>query len=138
MSQIIEHEGVVTGLEGKKAFIKIEQTSACSGCHAKTFCTASDKTEKIIEAVAVDDTLQQGDIVVVYGQKSIGVVAVLIAYVIPFILIILALFIFSRFIDSEFFVGTLSLSMLLPYFLVLRSFRNKIQAKFRFYASKKE
>ena len=138
MKDIIEHEGEVTEISGHKVFVKIEQTSACSGCHAKTFCTASDKTEKIIEAVAVDDTLQQGDIVVVYGQKSIGVVAVLIAYVIPFILIILALFIFSRFIDSEFFVGTLSLSMLLTYFLVLRSFRNKIQAKFRFYASKKE
>ncbi len=55
MSQIIEHEGVVTGLEGKKAFIKIEQTSACSGCHAKTFCTASDKTEKIEEKLRMTE-----------------------------------------------------------------------------------
>ena len=138
MSQIIEHEGVVTGLEGKKAFIKIEQTSACSGCHAKTFCTASDKTEKIIEATVVDNSLQLGDIAVVYGQKSIGVVAVLLAYVFPFCIIILSLFIFNFFLDSELLVGTLSLSVLLPYLLFLLFFRKKINAKFHFYASKKE
>lgn len=137
MSQIIEHEGVVTEIKGGKVFVTIEQTSACSSCHAKSICTASDKADKVIEASMVDDSIRVGDSVVVYGQKSIGVAAVLLAYVFPFCLIILALFVFDSFFESELIVGTLSLCVLIPYLFVLRFFRNKIQAKFQFYASKK-
>ena len=93
--------------------------------------------EKIIDANIMDDTLKVGDQVTIIGQKSLGFQAILLAYILPFIVIIATLFIVNVFTTNEIIIGTCALASLIPYFIVLRLMRNKIQAKFQFYAIKK-
>ena len=100
-------------------------------------CGASEKAEKIIDAHIVDNTLKTGDQVTIIGQKSLGIQAILLAYVLPFVVIVAALFIVNIFTTNEVIMGTCALASLIPYFAVLRLMRNKIQAKFQFYAIKK-
>ena len=137
MQNTIEHQGIIIDIDGKLAHVKIEQTSACASCHVKSVCGASDKSEKIIDANIMDKSLKVGDQVTIIGQKSLGIQAVLLAYILPFIVIIATLFIANIFTTNELIIGTCALASLIPYFVVLHLMRNKIQAKFQFYAIKK-
>jgi sigma-E factor negative regulatory protein RseC len=137
MQNTIEHQGVIISIDDKVAHVKIEQTSACASCHVKSVCGASEKSEKIIDANLMDTSLKIGDQVTVIGQKSLGIQAILLAYVLPFVLIVVILFFANIFTTNELVIGTCALASLIPYFAVLRLMRNKIQAKFQFYAIKK-
>jgi sigma-E factor negative regulatory protein RseC len=136
MQNTIEHQGVIISIDDKVAHVKIEQTSACASCHVKSVCGASEKSEKIIDANLMDASLKIGDQVTVIGQKSLGIQAILLAYVLPFVLIVAILFFANIFTTNELVIGTCALASLIPYFAVLRLMRNKIQAKFQFYAIK--
>ena len=137
MTNTIEHQGIIVSIDNDIAHVRIEQTSACASCHVKSMCGASEKAEKIIDAHIVDNTLKTGDQVTIIGQKSLGIQAILLAYVLPFVVIVAALFIVNIFTTNEVIMGTCALASLIPYFAVLRLMRNKIQAKFQFYAIKK-
>lgn len=136
MQNTIEHQGVIISIDDKVAHVKIEQTSACASCHVKSVCGASEKSEKIIDANLMDASLKIGDQVTVIGQKSLGIQAILLAYVLPFVLIVAILFFANIFTTNELVIGTCALASLIPYFAMLRLMRNKIQAKFQFYAIK--
>lgn len=138
MQNTIEHQGIILDIDNKIAHVKIEQTSACASCHIKSMCGASEKTEKIIDAHITDNTLKIGDQVTIIGQKSLGMQAVILAYVLPFLLMVIVLFIINIFTTNEILIGTCALASLIPYFIILRLMRNKIQAKFQFYAIKKD
>ena len=137
MTNTIEHQGVIISIDGNIAHVKIEQTSACASCHVKSVCGASEKSEKIIDANIIDDTLTIGDQVTIIGQKSLGLLAILLAYILPFVVIVAILFVANIFTTNELIIGTCALASLIPYFAILRLVRNKIQAKFQFYAIKK-
>ena len=136
MTNTIEHQGIIISIDDSIAHVKIEQTSACASCHVKTVCGASEKSKKIIDAHIVDNTLKIGDSVTIIGQKSLGFQAILLAYVLPFALIVAILFVANIFTTNELVIGTYALASLIPYFVILRLMRNKIQAKFQFYAIK--
>ncbi len=138
MQNTIEHQGIIISIDNKMAHVKIEQTSACASCHVKSVCGASEKSEKIVDANIMDESLKVGDTVIVIGQKSLGIQAVLLAYVLPFVVIVAILFFANLFTTNELVIGTCALASLIPYFVVLRLMRNKIQAKFQFYAIKKD
>ncbi len=137
MTNTIEHQGFIVEINDNIAHVKIEQTSACASCHVKTMCGASETAEKIIDAHIRDNTLKAGDQVTIIGQKSLGFQAIIFAYILPFIIIVATLFIVNKFTTNEVLIGTCALTSLIPYFAILRLMRNKIQAKFQFYAIKK-
>ena len=137
MTNTIEHQGIIISIDGSIAHVKIEQTSACASCHVKSVCGASEKSEKIVDANIMQDDLKIGDQVTIIGQKSLGMQAILLAYVLPFVIIVATLFIANIFTSNELIIGTCALASLIPYFILLRLMRNKIQAKFKFYAIKK-
>lgn len=132
MSQIIEHTGIVKHINGHQIQVLIVQESACSSCHANGACSSADKDDKLIDVESTDNTLKVGDHVMLYGQSSMGLLAVLLAFVIPFTLILLSLFIFRRYTENEALSGTLSLSVLVPYYIVLSFFNTKMKSKFQF------
>ena len=136
MTNTIEHQGFIVEINNNIAHVRIEQTSACASCHVKAMCGASEKTEKIIDAHIADNTLKVGDQVTIIGQKSLGFQAIILAYILPFVVIITSLFIVNIFTTNEVIIGTCALASLIPYFAVLRLMQNKIQAKFQFYAIK--
>jgi len=134
--QQIEHTGIVQHIEGNKAQILIVQQSACSACHAKSACTMSDQQEKVVEVLVDDHSIHEGDEVIVYGSSSIGLQAVLIAFVLPLLLVFLLLFILTFFMKNEAVAGLIALSVLIPYYLILSLFNKKLKSKFEFHIKK--
>ena len=138
MSQKIEHTGIITRIDNNNVQVQIIQVSACSTCHAKRACTASDMDEKIIDVVSTDNTHRVGDRVLLTGQSSMGLFAVLLAFVVPFLLILLLLFILRSYTDNEALSGTLALAVLIPYFAILSLFNKKLKNKFQFQIEREE
>ena len=72
------------------------------------------------------------DNVVVLMKKSMGYGALFLGYVFPFILVITVLIILAALPVTELIAGLGSLAILIPYYLVLYFFRNRISNKFEF------
>jgi sigma-E factor negative regulatory protein RseC len=132
MSQLIEHSGVIEKIEGTNFQVRIIQVSACSGCHAKSACSAADMDEKIVDIQCLDSSLKVGDTVRVFGTSSMGLFAVFIAFVVPFILILVSLLVISSFTGNESLAGILALAILIPYFGIVSIFKKRIKSKLQF------
>lgn len=132
MNEKIEHEGIIFRKEGKKAWVNIVQNSACSGCHAKSVCHLSEKKEKTIEIPDVDDSYHEGDKVIIVGNSSLGLRAVLYAFVIPLALVVLILAFCFYYFNSESIAALSALAGLTVYFLLLYTLRDKFKKKFVF------
>lgn len=136
MSQLIEHSGTINHIQGHLIQVLITQESACSSCHANGACSAADKDDKIIEVESSDPTFKVGDRVMLYGQSSMGLRAVLLAFVIPFLIILLTLFVMRLYVANEALSGTIALSTLIPYYVILSFFNKKMKSKFQFFIKK--
>jgi sigma-E factor negative regulatory protein RseC len=136
MEDLIQHQGIVEKIEKHKVFVRIEQKAACSACHARSACLASDKKEKIIE---IDDTsgmFTANEPVIVSAHSSAGLLAVLIAFAVPFVLVIIAFITGMNQSGNEAIGGPVGLSVLVPYYFILYIFRYKLKKKFVFSLSK--
>ena len=66
-------------------------------------------------------------------REELGWLAVLLAYIIPFVLLVAAVAGFGKVGWSEAKAGTAALVSVAIYYIVLRLFRDKLQRKFTFY-----
>ena len=102
MADIIKHKGIVERIEeGGHIVVRIVQTSACSSCSAKGLCNASESKEKLIDVYDRQVSCQIGEEVVVCGTTSMGMQAVLLAFGLPLVLMMIALFITMRITDGD-------------------------------------
>ena len=134
--QQIEHIGIVQHIEGSKAQILIIQQSACSACHAKSACTVMEEEKKIVDVVVTDSSIKEGDQVVIFGRNSMGLQAVLLAFIFPLLLIVLTLIISNYFQQNETISGILALCSIFPYYGILSLFNHKLKRKFEFHVKK--
>lgn len=136
MDELIRHTGVVLSTKGEMAHIEIVQSSACSACKAKGMCTSSESQAKEMDAVMLEP-MQPGDRVEVEVREHLAWKAVLLAYILPFVVMmaVIAVLDFTTNWD-EAVVGTLSLCSIALYYLVLSQFKHRLQKQFTFTARK--
>ncbi len=138
-NRMVYHDGVVVGAQGNRLQIKIISRSACSECHAKGACTASDMVEKIIDAIcSPGESLSIGDTATITMAAKLGHKAIFFAFILPFFVMAVTLFSAFALGVNESVSGLCSLFSLLPYYLLLHTFRGKIEKDFVFYAQKKQ
>ena len=133
MSESINHNGRIEKIEGDTIFVRIIQQSACTGCHAKGMCSASDQKEKIIE---VNDPnagrFHVNEEVTLSGQSSLGLQAVLLAFILPLIIVVAAIVAGNYLQWNETTSGLIGLLLLVPYYCILYFLREKLKRKFIF------
>ena len=130
MGKQIEHTGIVTDIHGNNAMIQINEVSACAACHVKAACMAGEEQVKIIEAPATD--LQKGERVNVFFEYNQGVKALMLGYMVPFLVLITLLITLSTLGMNEMVIGGVSIAGLAPYYLVLWLNKNKLKQAFKF------
>lgn len=136
MEEEIRHKGVVLTTEGETARVEILQTSACAACKAKQMCMSAESQQKIIDAV-MTEPMKAGDQVEVVVREHLAWKAVLLAYVMPFVLMVGMIAALDYWTEwSEAVTGTLSLCVIALYFLVLSMFKHRLQKQFSFTARK--
>ena len=136
MDELIRHEGIVLSINGEKAHVQIVQTSACSACKARSMCMSSESQSKEMDAIMLEP-MKIGDKVEVEVRERLAWKAVLLAYILPFIVMIAIIAILDFATDwSEAVVGTLSLCGIALYYIGLSVFKDRLQKQFSFTARK--
>ena len=133
MADIIKHQGIVENINGSHVKVRIVQTSACAACSAKGHCASVDTKEKLIDVTTGDaSSYHPGDRVIVFGELSMGMMAVLLAFVIPFCVLVISLFIFMAIWNDELRSALCSLVLLIPYYYILWLNKTRMGKKFSF------
>lgn len=130
----VSHEGTVINVADGKVAVKIEVKSACSACHARSMCSVSELSEKVIEALPAE-SLSVGDSVVVEMEEKFGLEAVFYVFFIPFVLMASTLFVSANFV-SEALAALFSLLILAPYALLLMFLKPYFAKQFVFVCRK--
>ena len=134
----IVHNGIIEEISNKLIRVKFISFTSCSECNAKSLCAISDLKDKYVEVSKTRDLYQVGEEVKIILQQSLGFLAVFWAYVLPFLLVILTLGVLTQVSDNELLTGGFSLAILIPYYLGLYLYKNKLEKKFRFIIKKLE
>ena len=133
MANTIKHQGIVENINGSHLQVRIIQTSACASCSVKGHCTSADTKEKLVDvADANAASYQPGDRVWVTGELSMGVMAVLFAFIFPFLILIISLFVFMAIWNDELRSALCSLALLVPYYYILWRNKSRMGKKFSF------
>ena len=136
MEELIRHTGVVTSINGELAHVTITQTSACSACKARSMCMSSESQQKEMDVIMLEP-MQAGDQVEVEVRERLAWKAVLLAYIMPFIVMIAVIATLDLTTTlSEAVTGSISLGAIALYYLVLHMFRGRLQKQFVFTARK--
>ena len=132
----IEHEGRVIAVDKDYISVEIVNKSACAACHAKAVCGASDEAVKVVEVAQDVTTLaedyQVGETVNVVMRSAMGTQAVWLAYVVPLILLMASILVFSLCGAGELLMGLGSLGVVALWYLGVFLMRDKISKIFIF------
>ncbi len=131
-SSCIEQKGVIEEIVDGLAKVRISSFEACATCHAKSACGISEGSTRYYEVPVADNEYSKGEPVLINMKRIMGLKATLIAYIIPFLLVITILFLFTWLDADELITGIVSLIILVPYFSGLYLFRNHLRRSFIF------
>ena len=178
---MIKHDGIIIALnEDGTALVRIVQTSACAACKAKAMCASAESAEKEMTVVLLNqeprtknqdasattdqtkvtslgsllltlEAYKVGDTVEVMVQQKMGWKAVVLAYLLPFFVMLAVMFIGNGLLamgdgeigllgdeaKREAVLGTVALCAMALYYLVLGMFKDKLQKEFSFKARKR-
>ena len=151
---MIKHDGIIIALNGDgTARVRIVQTSACAACKAKAMCASAESVEKEMTVQLTVDSLQLtvGDTVEVMVQQKMGWKAVVLAYLLPFFVMLAVMFVGNGLLamgdgatgllgdeaKREAVLGTVALCAMAVYYIVLGMFKDKLQKEFSFTARKR-
>ncbi|MBR4841724.1 MAG: SoxR reducing system RseC family protein [Bacteroidaceae bacterium] len=133
MAVDIRHQGVVDNIDGQTVIVRITQTAACGGCQARDICHSAEPREKLVEVHSADVSgFRIGQTVTVSGAESSGMRAVWLAFGLPLILLVLALTAVVALTGSEKTAVISVLLVLVPYYIVLYLFRERLKRVFQF------
>ena len=150
---MIKHDGIIIALnEDGTALVRIVQTSACAACKAKAMCGSAESAEKEMRVQLASpkplpvgkgentahQTYKVGDTVEVMVQQKMGWKAVILAYLLPFFVMLAVIFIGNALWNvREEILGTAALCAMALYYIVLGLFKDRLQKEFSFTAKKK-
>ena len=133
MANTIKHQGIGENIQGSHLLVRIIQTSACAACSAKGHCSSADSKDKVIDITdTAASSYQVGEQVMIIGETSMGMMAVVLAFVIPFVLLVTSLFIFMAWMENELYAALSSLIILIPYYFILWLNKARLKQKFSF------
>ena len=138
--EMIKHDGIIIALNRDgTALVRIVQTSACAACKAKAMCASAESVEKEMTVVLLgDEQWAVGNEVEVMVQQKMGWKAVILAYLLPFFVMLAVIFIGNALWNvREEILGTAALCAMALYYIVLGLFKSKLQKEFSFTAKKK-
>ncbi|PLX13411.1 MAG: RseC/MucC family positive regulator of sigma(E) [Marinilabiliales bacterium] len=130
----ITHPGFIRKLMDDMAEVVIISKSGCASCEINGSCSVSDMEEKIIDIkLKPQDNYKIGDEVVVEMKQSQGTWAVLLAYIFPFLVILISLIVLTSADVDQGLSGLISLGLLIPYYTILYFLKTYIKSRFEYF-----
>ena len=134
----INHRGIIEYINGKHIKVRIVQSSACASCEAKAICSSSESKEKVVDIyVNSSENYAIGEQVNVCASEKMGRNAVILAFVIPLILMMICITLSIKYLMiNELMSIAISLMFLALYYWILSISKKKKKKKFSFWIEK--
>lgn len=119
--------------EIKDNYILVEMTvsSACSSCHAKGACGASEQKQEKLKVTCADPSQYRlGELVNIELKQTLARKAVLIAYFFPFLVMIIGLFGIFAITKNELLSIGISIGGTTLYFYIISKLKDKLEKEF--------
>lgn len=127
----VEHLGIIREISDTVVSVSITRNTACGSCRARGSCSISDAGEKTIEVCRTpDENYIVGEEIMVVLEQSLGIKALSLGYILPFFLVLGMLIILTSNGLGEGTSGLISLASLVPYYISLRFFRDRLKKEF--------
>lgn len=123
-------EGIVESIDKSSITIRISRISACSACHAKGVCHSSDAREQLLTVTNYPADICVGERVRILLPEQKGLAAVLYAFVIPLILLVICATVLANLGWSETHVFRAVILLIICYYLLLALFRKRFGKMF--------
>lgn len=121
-------EGIVRAIDGDNISVEIIVSSACSGCHAKSICIPSDRRQEIVTVKNTrHENYQIGETVELLLETSAGNKAVVLAYVLPLLVLLVLLFSCYALTHKELLSVGVGILGVVLYYLILKSAGKKVE-----------
>jgi positive regulator of sigma E activity len=131
--ETFEHLGIVCDVSDNLVKVKVMPEQACGNCRAKGSCSLNESGERTIEAYRKnEDTYSAGEKVRVKLERSLGIKALMLGYLIPFLITLLVLIFLIAGGINEGIAGLLALVSLVPYYFILSLFKDSLKKEFSF------
>lgn len=129
----ISHDGIIKIINENSIIVSIISMASCASCQVKGACSASDVQEKEVEVKKIQGREYKiGEMVTVEINQSVGIWAVLLGYIFPLVIVVLALIILTSFMKDQGNAGLIALGLLIPYYLGLYLARKWMSDNFEF------
>ena len=127
MNNKIRHSGVIESVEDGCIKVRILQEAACAGCKVAGHCNAAESKEKIVD-VHTKNTggYEPGQPVMVTASKNVVSLSMVVAFGLPFVMMILALVLTLVLTGSEAKAGLAAVLVLVPYYAMVWMMRSTI------------
>mgnify|MGYP002624996246 FL=1 len=135
---IAQHDGIVTKSESGKVTVQIEAQSACSSCEAHGKCGFAESKAKEVEISTSDwQQYRAGDRVTVGIDKSLGLKAATIAYILPGMLIV-AIFVAANHWLGDLWSAVVTLAFVALYWGAIALAGKRLNHQFSFHLTHQE
>lgn len=132
------HEAIVKKIDGDKITVQMHVESACATCHTRHLCGMSEsKLEELVIDNFYHEQFEVGENVQVEIKNTLAWKAIIICYLVPFIILICTLFILTKTIKQELMSVLFSLGAVALYYFVVWLFRDRIEHNTQFIITKK-
>ena len=133
MSNKIIHSGVIKSIGVDYLYVEIMQASACADCRVAGNCHASEAKVKMVDVYCRDVARYHvGERVVVSTTSQVGLMAMLYAYLFPLMILMTTLILVRICTRSDGWAALSALAILIPYYIVLYLFRERIKEQVHF------
>ena len=129
---MITHKGIVKEVRDHSVLVSIDSETSCSACHSKGSCLVADTARKDIEIFSPGKEYETGSEVTVMLKETMGFKAVLLGYLLPFIVLMAALFTGTALSGNELTGGLVALFFVGMYYITLFFFRHHLKKVFKF------
>ena len=133
MSQKIRHDGIVDSIEEGCVHVRVLQSTACGACKVAGYCNAAEAKEKLIDVYTIRAAnYQVGDTVTVSVSQSMASRALMWAFGLPLVLMIVVLVFVLWQTGNEGLAAQSSLLVLIPYYGLLFLLRHRMRQQIFF------
>jgi len=129
----VSHTGIVEGVADGCVSVRILQTSACAACKVAGHCNAAEAKEKMVDVWCADAARYTvGQQVTVAASMAVARKALVLGFVMPFLLVVAVLVTVLYLTKNEGTAAMAALGSLIPYYLLLWLYRDRIQRDITF------
>lgn len=125
----ITHRATVVSIDNNSVTVEMEVEGACASCKVQAACGMTDGVGRKIAVVSTRDggEYSVGEKVMVSVGRSAGIKAVLIAYIFPFLVLIISLLTMIGAGLNEIMAGLFSLGLMCMYFVAVLLLKKRIE-----------